>query len=660
MASSELTSGETEQPQGRLVVPSYVSNRPDGVFINLQDLYSVGGFDVFIDRMFSGGACFQGMDYALFLKLLYDAEWLASMRDKPKKLKLASAIIRFPQERQALYRPVKLLEGNSRADYIFEKIHITVAYDEPLYGKMDQNGTPQITGYKPKTKQQVANLDFDEFVAAMWLKGVKFGIDEEAVRKAIAKVDTGHLTIARQLEPTEGRDASILEVCSDLHRDVTPKILLSGQADLRAFKNRFPQVAKDARLLKKIPKKIGKQGYKVTGAVSEPKIPKDLDLYALSGIGTTIVKEAENEFIVATMQGFLTLDTATNKISVNEKIETKSGISSKTTGDLDLSVSEFIEHGEVQEGRIVEGKNMTFTSSVFGNLISKGGNIRVDGNLSGGTAQATGGNITLARSLASVVIATLGEVTAKYCENSTIIGRTVRIEHAVNCEIIADMLYADIVMGCIVAAKDIKIRSSNMRKDRESLVTIFIPDFSETDKSITNLQKKIYDDQTSITNIMREIDLLKEDKEFARYINLDKQIKSGSIKLTEDQEYNWQKLATKNTKTYNQMLQLFDKISALEIALKETENELAAATLARDKTGNDISCAIDRVDGATTVQTMRCNNTLEMYSSMSGSDISGQLQMTGRDKTRIFSKSSGTVNWKYKQDEQAAAKPALK
>lgn len=648
MAATDLSDDTTGQTQERLVVPSYVANRPDGVFINLQDLYSVGGFDVFIERMFSGGACFQGMDYALFLKLLYDNDWLATTRDSQKKFKVAAAIIRFPQERQALYRPVKLLENNTRADYIFEKIYITVAYDDPVYGKMDQNGTPQITGYKPKTKQQLARLDFDEFVAAMWLKGVKFGIDEEAVRKAIAKVDAGRITIARHLEPTEGSDAAILEVCPNLHRDLTPKILLSGQADLKAFKNRFPQVANGGRLLKKVPKKLGKPGYKVTGVALEPKIPKDLDLHALSAIGTKVVKEADGEYIVATMDGFLTLDTQTNKVSVTEKIETKSGISSKTTGDLDLSVSEFIEHGEVQEGRVVEGKHMTFISNVFGNLVSKGGNIRIDGNLSGGSAQSSGGNISLARCLGSVVKALSGEVTAKYCESSTIIAKIARIEYAVNCEIIADELYADVVMGCVVAAKTIKLRSSNERKDRESLITVFIPDFSESDKYIAEIQKKIYNDQAGITATLREIELLTADKEFAKYIALDKQIKSGSVKLTEDQDYNWQKLATKNAKEYKQFMQLTDRINALEFALKESGEELAKTTLSRDKTGETISCVIERIDGQTIVQTMKSNNALEDFSKMSGPDIRGKLQMTGRDKTRIFSKNSGTISWKYK------------
>ena len=72
---------------------------------------------------------------------------------------------------------------------------------------------------------------------------------------------------------------------------------------------------------------------------------------------------------------------------MTEKLENKAGISVKTTGDLVLSVDEFIEHGEVQEGREVRGRNMVFRSDVFGRVISEGGNIELKKNLSGGIAE---------------------------------------------------------------------------------------------------------------------------------------------------------------------------------------------------------------------------------------------------------------------------------
>ena len=42
-----------------------------------------------------------------------------------------------------------------------------------------------------------------------------------------------------------------------------------------------------------------------------------------------------------------------------------------------LTVDEFIEHGEVQEGREVHGRNMMFKSDVFGRVLSDGENIQL-------------------------------------------------------------------------------------------------------------------------------------------------------------------------------------------------------------------------------------------------------------------------------------------
>ncbi len=120
-----------------------------------------------------------------------------------------------------------------------------------------------------------------------------------------------------------------------LRRDNSPKKLPNGQADLRKFQNRFPQIAKGARLLKKKKRVLGKPGFKVSGVMIEPPLPEDFDLQALAGEGTRVENQGVNEFIVATRDGFLSLDVETNHIAVTEKIENKSGVSVKTTGDLE-------------------------------------------------------------------------------------------------------------------------------------------------------------------------------------------------------------------------------------------------------------------------------------------------------------------------------------
>ena len=649
MASPDLTSDTTDNLQDSLVIPGYVSNRPEGVFINLPGLYSAGGFDIFVNRMFTGESRFLGLDYDAFLRLLYDAEWLAAMQSKCVEIKIAAGIVNFLPQRRTLYKSVKMLDGEKYAEYVFEPVTIEVTYEEPVYGEPGEDGVAPIIRQEIKTRQDPAKLDFDEFVADMWTKEVKYGIDAEAVRKAIADGATIRMTIASYLEPTMGRDAEIQEVCPGLHRDNSPKILWNGKADLRAFKNRFPQITKGGRLLKKIPRVLGKQGYKVTGEIIEPTIPKDLDLSAIASLGTAVVQEKDGEYIVATMDGFLTLDTKLNLISVTEKIETDAGISMRTTGDLTLGVDEFVEHGEVQEGRVVEGKHMTFTSDVFGDLVSLGGNIRVEGSLCSGRAESLGGNITLGRSSRATIHAHEGEITAKYCESCTIVGNIVRIERAVNCEIIGNEIHIDAAEGCIIAGISIKILSAGESRKGETLITMLIPDLAEFDQRIEKLQSKIADNKAAIATKMREIESVRSEPEFAKYLALAERIKSGAIKLTTEQAGNWQKLVAKNANVAHKMKDLTDQINALERLSKESGEELAYVTRDRDATGEGITCVIDKVVGQTIGQTMPSGNGIEIFSGMSGNNIKILLQRVDSQKRRIFAEDDGSINWAYKE-----------
>lgn len=649
MASPDTTNNTTDNLQENLVIPGYVLNRTEGVFINLPNLYLAGGFVIFVNRMFTGESRFLGLDYDAFLKLLYDESWLAAMQSKCVEIKIAAGIVRFLQQRRTLYKSAKILEGGKRAEYVFEPVSIEVNYEEPVYGEPGEDGVAPIIRQESKTRQEPAKLDFDEFVADMWTKEVKYGIDVDAVRKAITDGTTVRMIIANYLEPTAGRDAEIQEVCPGLHRDNSPKILWNGKADLRAFKNRFPQITAGGRLLKKVPRVLGKQGYQVTGEVIEPAIPKDLDLSALASIGTVVAQEKDGEYIVATMDGFLTIDTKSNLISVAEKIETDAGISMKTTGDLTLGVDEFVEHGEVQEGRVVEGKHMTFTSDVFGDLISLGGNICVEGNLCGGRAESLGGNVTLGRASRAIVHAHEGEVTVKYCESSTIVAKIIRIERAVNCEIIGDEVYADAIEGCMIAAMSVKLLSAGESRKGETLITMLIPDLSEFDQCIANLQKKINDFKSGVATKIREIELVKSEPEFAKYLALAEKIKSGAIKLTKEQAVNWQKLASKNAKATNQVDRLNDQINAFARLLKENEDELAYVTRDRDATGEGIACVVDKVVGQTTGQTMTSANGVEIFSGMSSNDIRIYLHKVDSHKMRIFVGDEGSIDWKYKE-----------
>ena len=648
MGENEMISGN--EPSQAMAMPVFVYNRADGVFVDLPRLsVAEGGLERFVDRLFESGARFTGLDYDMFLKLLYDEEWLAETKAKTANLKVAESIVRFLPERQALYRKVKLLPKDMRAEYMFEPVSIEESYKEPLYGE-PEGGVAPIVGYETKTRDVATKLDFDELVTDMWLKGVKYGLREEAIRKTIASGDTVRLPIALHIDPEPSRDAEIIEVCADLHRDNSPRILANGKADLSVYKNRFPYVKKGTRLLKKVPRKLGKPGRKVTGEAIEPDIPLDLDLSKLSSLGTAIEQGTDGEYLVASMDGYVGIDAKSNSISITEKIETKEGISAKTTGDLALAAEEFVEHGEVQEGRTVKGKHMTFLSDVFGNVISDDGNIVISGNLSGGRAEAKSGNVTLnKRATRAVVLAREGELRATQCESCTLIGKVVHVEHAVNCEIIADELYADVVEGCIIAGKKIKLRSAGERRGTETLVTMVVPDSSIISKGIADIKKALVEAQTVIAGKMAEVEKLKSEPEFAKFLGLRDRIESGAIKLTAEQSGNWLKMVEKNSRLIQQLTALQREADGLAASGTDLEETLASMEQEQREMGQDISCSIEKVTGHTVGQIMHTVNGLDSLCVMPGSAIRNTLQTMDGRKERVFYGDDGAIEWTFEK-----------
>ena len=189
--------------------------------------------------------------------------------------------------------------------------------------------------------------------------------------------------------------------------------------------------------------------------------------------------------IVADMDGFLRFDERSKKVEVTATIENRSGISTKSTGDIKLDVDNFVEHGEVQEGRIVKGKHMTFRSAVYGTILASDGNICIDDNLSGGNAKSYGGNVSIhGRAINASIEAWDGNITVNYAESCVIFGKSVSIKRAVNCEIVAETLQVGVVEGCAIVGKMIDLSSTLARRDRETIVTVLLPDHSTLESQI--------------------------------------------------------------------------------------------------------------------------------------------------------------------------------
>lgn len=633
-------------PSG-LILPAYVLLRPEGVFIKLSPPPAQDILQLFVDRLFSSETRFVGLDYACFLRLLYGENSAASPGGYASEVRLAGGIVRFPPERMELYKGVKIMENGERAEYMFEPAFLEVVKDEPVHGEPDADGVTHIVEYRKNVEMQATQLDFDEFIASMWVKGVRFGIDANAVRAAIKKGAPARIDIASQLEPTDSKDATISEESDHLRQDNAPLILANGKADLHRAKNRFPQIAKGAPLLRKIPRVLGKPGYRVTGTVIEPRVPEDLDLNKLAGEGTRIDQTPKGELMVAGIDGFVVIDEATSAICVTAKIENKGGISAKGTGDIKLTVDEYIEHGEVQEGRIVEGKHMTFRSDVFGTVISQGGSIELDKNLSGGRAQSVGADITVkGRVINSTLEAWDGKIITEFAEGSLIMGKSVSIERAVNCEIVAEELQLGIAEGCAIAGKSLQIASSNVRKNRETIISMLLPDIAAYDRQIAEAKTTLAQAEKAIQAKSREIAATQSDPGFARYLAIAEKLRAGTIKFTPEQQTGWQKIV-------NQFAPLMKGSEGLEKKCLALHNAIQQWTQEREACGaGGEHCKIEQVLGDTVVRKISSNHGMSLFRKLPQHELRIKLQQLGDAQERIFSDHQGSFEWHFEVPKQ--------
>ena len=633
-----------------VLLPNYLLRQADGVFVNLS-LFPVGGeFDKFIDRLFAGGFRFVQLDYKLLMNLLFNYDEILDTYGKEAKARLAKDIVSFPGRRKKLYKALKIDPNFEGAEYFFEPVEIEVEVqpdgENTADGALPNVRTEHISDMQPTT------LDIDEFVADMWLKGVRFGIAINEVAGVISRKASVRMIVASQLKATAGSDAEIVEASDALRQDNSPKILPNGKADLRKFQNRFPQVEAGTRLLKKKPRALGKPGYKVNGIRIDPEIPNDLNLHALAGIGTRIETQDGYEFIVATRNGFLALDIETNHIEITEKIENKSGVSLKTTGDLSLAGKEFIEHGEVQEGRTVEGTNMTFRSDVYGSIISKGGFILLEQNLSSGSAKSLGGDVTSnGRTFNSVIEARDGRIVINYAEACLILGKSVVVDQAINCDIVAEDIVMGTAEGCAIAGKSIKINSSTDSRGKETNISLLIPDMAVFEAQIRQVNKAIQSCQQIIAIKEKEVDEICSNEEVAKYLSLAASIKKSTVKLTAAHQENWKKMTDKFAKIDSTLGKLNGEIHDQLKRVQSFKQEIAYLNEGREKTGKGIRCHIAEVAGETLVRTVTVQNGIVGLLKMAPGELKGKLREQASSKDKIVFGDGGSLDWKYKLPE---------
>jgi len=633
-------------------LPTFIVIDENGVFIDPTAMSAKDDFALFVNRLYTSGFRFLALRYALFQRLILEGK--PNPDGAPERL--AGAIVPFEAARRGIYKGVKIATGGEKAEYFFESVQVETIERTPIFGPPKEDGSVEVIDWSEKRDLQPTELDPDEFVFDLWGKGVRYGIDLERVNAIIAGKEKGRFVIAHMLAPEEGSDAEILEVFEALHRDNAPKRLSGGRLDLRQYSNRFPQIKKDVVIFKKIPRTLGKSGISVAGKVLEPTgKPKDFDLLSLSGPGTRVEKREDGEFIVASKNGFLSLDSQTNQVSVTEKVINAEGISLRTTGDLKLSGDEFENLGDVQEGRVVEGKHMSFQGDVYGQLLSNGGEIKIGGNIVKGKAISSGGSISVkGRASQAELRAVGGLIEVSSAEGCVIVASKVRIETAYSCEIFAEVVEAKMLVGCAIAAKTIHIEISSNRRDTETAVGVLIPNLGEIQSRENKIADELEKLRQSESVLSRQIGQLHNQPELVAYLSLDAKLKQGQIKLSTEQTELARKASQRFMPIIQKIRELSDALEKLKARSAQLQAELQETLRQHKEIAANIGCRIDQVTGETVVRTLPLLPLEPVLSDLQIAAIQPRLRNSGSNQQQLYSGADGSFEWHF---VEVAAEP---
>lgn len=596
-----------------------IARRDDGIYADPEVLGTT--LAAAVDGILRSNHYFLGLDYPVLIKALYghgaelprDAAGRVSVR-------IADDIVPFTPERQALYRSVKI--ANGQAEYYFE----------PVFER-DAEGVEHRT-----------RLDPDEFVADMWVKGIRFGAEVEAIRRNIETGVAGRYVVARRLEPRNGDDARVEEVTSDLHRSDAPRQLANGKLDLMSFQNRFPQVAAGTRLLRKVPRTSGSPGFDLNGIPIAPEVAKDLDLSIYVADGTAVELAPEGEFLAARRDGFLSVDPKSSRIAISDKIVSRDGVSARTTGNLHLA-GDYEEFGEVQEQRIIEGEGITVHGDVYGHVVSRGGAIVLHGNLVGGSARNQDGGVrVLGVASQATIQAAKGEIHLGRAENCVISGARIHIETAINCEIIGDEVEVAHAEGSAIAGRRVAIGSAAPWKEAQMLVWLLRPDCARIDAAMAQVRERVEQFVQLAARHRTAMEALTGQPEMRKYLLLAPRLRKGELVLTPEQEPQFRRLTASVAPALKELGRLSQEAKALDGERRDGMALLERLSAQRFERVGAAGIALAMLAGEVQVLALPYEPDHGCVWDMAARDIKGRLRDTRKAEV-LHVASEGAWSW---------------
>lgn len=522
--NSLWTTEASDQVQNLLRMWGYdslVQVKEDGVFIDVSSL-TRQRFMSYVDSVFTNNYYFEWLDYALFSQLIFnpsDIKWNPNYTGY--QIKMCDKIAFLSPERAKKYhKPMIFGKNKDQAEYTFSPL-----YDEVL----DENG---------KTIEVRILLNRDEFIAKMWLYGIRYGLQIPAIEEALIAPKEKKVLIAEALPSTPWQDAylqTLVALWQDLQIQST-----NGKLDWKNYARVFPQVPAWKKMYQKIPLQDGKIGMNIAWDQLLPTEPEDFSMYKLCWEGTSLIQESDIEYIVSSQAGYVQpvighYDSKTCGEKEGKKVkvsiaqiqwpvavtrEIQLGTIGPKTGNIDATGDVSIQW-EIIHDYWVKAENLKCIGDVNGSIYVQN-NANIAGNIiwssgkqyikfwefsQNGQVVSQKWNINIQGKVLSNAIlqAQHGNITAMWVESSIVIGKNIQLQSLRSSIVIwEDIQIENVTNSIIICTHKVSIHSLVSLKESGNIIFIIKPKEYKTES------EKIWNQIHSLTESSQKISWLIE------------------------------------------------------------------------------------------------------------------------------------------------------
>lgn len=274
-----------------------------------------------------------------------------------------------------------------------------------------------------------------------------------------------------------------------------------------------------------------------------------------------------------------------------------------STAPSPAALTDQVEYQEVPEGRTIQGHNLHFHGPVYGQALSDGGTISFKDAFGWGKAVSPAGRITAERRAFNATLqAPGGVVVAKSAQSCLIIGREVRVQEAVNCQIFAHTLQLGTASGCMIAGRSLEIQTAKPYKAEPNTITIVVPELPDLREVLEPMAHELARLEAQEEALGARIAAHKADAALTQYLAIRAKVRTGLANLTADQAQGYQQMESRLAEPARALEVAVAERRAANKALVALRGEIQALRDQQTARMADCHCTIRHVSGETIVR----------------------------------------------------------